>query len=80
MFQILSVDESEGSDVMASELPLWGLEFDRPVELHGEVHAVGAMLFALRCGISGLELAMWSIEQCLGPEEDADALLDELGW
>jgi hypothetical protein len=66
-------------DVMASELSLDALEFDRPVVLYGEVHAVGVMLYAARCGMSGLELAMWSIEQCL-EADGTEALLDKLGW
>lgn len=65
MFQALGADESQTSDVMNSTLPHWALDFDRAAALHGEVHAVGVMLYAARCGISGLELAMWSIEQCL---------------
>jgi len=77
--QALIVDESQSSDVMISSLPDWALEFDRPVELHDEVHAVGVMLYAARCGISGLELAMWSIEQCL-EADGTEALLDKLGW
>ena len=57
----------------------WALDFDRPVELSDEVHAVGIMMFAARCGITGLELAMWSIEQCLSAD-GTEALLDKLGW
>lgn len=64
---------------MASSPPEWALDFDRPVELRDEVHAVGVMLFAARCGISGLELAMWSIEQCLDAD-DTELLIDKLDW
>lgn len=79
MFQALGVDESQCSDVMSSTLPDWALDFDRAAELCGEVHAVGVMLYAARCGISGLELAMWSIEQCL-EAEGTEALIEKLGW
>lgn len=79
MFQALGVDESQSSDVMMATLPAWALDFDRAVVLQDEVHAVGVMLYAARCGISGLELAMWSIEQCLEAEE-TEALIDKLGW
>jgi len=79
VFQALDVDESQRSDVMCSTLPDWALDFDRTVELCGEVHAVGVMLYAARCGMSGLELAMWSIEQCL-EADGAEALIEKLGW
>lgn len=79
MFQALGVDESPKSDVMMATLPDWALDFDRSVALHGEVHAVGVMLYAARCGISGLELAMWSIEQCL-EADGTEALIEKMGW
>lgn len=79
MYQALPVDRSQNADVMRQSLPPWALDFDRPVELHDEVHAVGVMMYAARCGISGLELAMWSLEQCL-EAEGTEALLDKLGW
>jgi len=79
VFQALGVDESQSSDVMVSSLPDWALDFDRAVVLEDEVHAVGVMLYAARCGISGLELAMWSIEQCL-EADGTEALIDKLGW
>jgi len=79
VFQALDVDESQSSDVMASDLPDWALDFERPVVLRDEVHAVGLMLYAARCGISGLELAMWSIEQCL-EADGTEALMEKMGW
>jgi len=79
LFQALAEQEWQGADVMASTMPAWALDFDRPVELSDEVHAVGIMMFAARCGITGLELAMWSIEQCLSAD-GTEALLDKLGW
>lgn len=79
MYQALYADKAPGSDVMAFRVPQDALEFDRPVELHDEVHAVGVMLFAARCGVTGLELAMWSIEQCLYAD-GSEALLTKLGW
>ena len=79
MFEALHTDGSQGLDIMSFNRPGLDLEFDRPVVLHDEVHAVGVMLFAARCGMHGLELAMWSIEQCLDSEGN-EALLDKLGW
>jgi len=79
VFQALGVDESQSSDVMTATVPDWALDFDRPVVLQDEVHAVGVMLYAARCGISGLELAMWSIEQCL-EADGTEALIEKMGW
>lgn len=79
MFQALGVDESQSTDVMMATLPEWALDFDRAVVLQDEVHAVGVMLYAACCGISGLELAMWSIDQCL-EAEGTEALIEKLGW
>lgn len=79
MFQALQLDGSRTTDVMVSSLPLWALDFERPADLHDEVHAVGVMLYAARCGMTGLELAMWSIEQCL-EADGTERLLEKLGW
>jgi hypothetical protein len=79
MFEAMHTDVPHGLDVMSASGPGQSLEFDRPALLVHEVHAVGVMLFAARCGMSGLELAMWSIEQCL-EAEGTERLLDKLGW
>ena len=79
MYEALYTEMAAGTDVMSHLVPYDALDFDRPVELHDEVHAVGVMMFAARCGVTGLELAMWSIEQCLYAD-GTEALLSKLGW
>jgi len=53
--------EGASTDVLAEELPLSCLPFDRPPLAPTEAHRIGLELFHASYGYAGLSLAAWEV-------------------